>query len=324
MLLLFLLLAVAILYCVRPWRFYFFSGLADHWDPKLMGEWMAWNAHNILHGHILRPDYNANFLYPHEYTLAFSELLWPPSFIYAAVYAFSGNIFLSFNATMLFFWALSGLIMYALLREMGMCRAVSYLGSFIFCLIPYRMRYYVEFNMTLVFVIPFILLLWIRWMKRPSVRNALWFLVAFWIGVTSCLYFTIMAVIMLCFVFAAFMVNHRRLLFVRKFWISLSTIVGGVVLVSAIYLYPYVLLRVYGGYARTAVDYLKHHAQAMQYLNTRCAALIYPFFSTPRVRIEETYLFPGTVLGIWCLFFGRHEHCVLSGRPDHPAWQKIC
>ena len=143
-LVLFVLLAITVLYCVRPWRAYFFTGLADHWDPRLMGEWMAWNAHNILQGHIFRPDYNANFFYPHAYTLAFSELLWPPSFIYAAVYAVSNNLFLSFNATMLFFWALSGLTMYALLRELRLTRSVSYLGSFIFCLMPYRMAYYVD------------------------------------------------------------------------------------------------------------------------------------------------------------------------------------
>lgn len=302
-LLLFVLLAVAILYCVRPWRAYFFTGLADHWDPRLMGQWMAWNAHNILHGHILRPDYHANFFYPHAYTLAFSELLWPESFVYAAVYAFSKNLFLSFNATMLFFWALSGLAMYALLRELGVCRAVSYLGAFIFCLIPYRMRYYVEFNMVLVFVIPLLLLLWIRWLRHPSIRNALWFVAGFWLAATSCLYFTFMTVIMLAFVFAAFVTSQRGLLFKRKFWLSLGTIFGGVAAVSGIYLYPYALLRIHGGYARTTVDYLKHHAQAMHYLDTHCAALIYPLFTTPRTRTAETYLFLGTVLGILALIF---------------------
>lgn len=303
MLLLFVLLAVVILYCVRPWRAYFFTGLADHWDPRLMGQWMAWNAHNILRGHILRPDYHANFLYPHAYTLAFSELLWPESFVYAALYAVSKNLFLGFNASMLFFWALSGLTMYALLRELDVCRAVSYLGAFVFCLLPYRMRYYVEFNMVLVFVIPLLLWLWIRWLRQPDIKNALWFVAGFWLAATSCLYFTFMSVIILCFVFAAFMANHHNLFFARNFWLSLATIVGGVAGVSGVYLYPYALLRIHGGYARTAVDYLKHHAQAMHYLDTHCAALIYPLFTTPRTRTAETYLFPGTVLGILALIF---------------------
>jgi len=303
MLALFVLLAMTVLYCVRPWRAYFYTGLADHWDPRLMGEWMAWNAHHILQGHIFRPDYNANFFYPHAYTLAFSELLWPQSFIYAAVYAFSGNLFLSFNATMLFFWALSGLTLYALLRELQLTRGVSYLGSFIFCLIPYRMAYYVEFNMVLVFIIPLMLLLLIRWLRRPGIGNALGFIVGYWFCATSCLYFTIMAAIMLAFVFVISVANDRSLLHRKDFFITLGIIFCGVAAITAIYLYPYMLLRIHGGYTRTAVDYLKHHAQAMHYLDTRCAALIYPIFATPRVRITETYLFPGTVLGILSVVF---------------------
>jgi len=300
---LFICLAIVILYSVPPWRAYFFTGLADHWDPRLMGEWMAWNAHNILQGHFLLPNYNANFFYPHAYTLAFGELLWPQSFIYAAFYALSHNLFLSFNATMLIFWAISGPAMYLLLRELGLTRGVCYLGAFIFCLMPYRMRYYVEFNMVLVFIIPLLILLWIRWLKQPNIVNALWFIAGFWIAATSCLYFTIMAVIMLGFIFFAYLINHGNLVHQRDFRLSMIVIATGVTLITVVFLYPYVLLRLNGGYTRTAADYLKHHAQAMQYLDTRCAALLNSIFSVPRSRGAETYLFPGTVLGILTLSF---------------------
>ncbi len=300
---LFLCLTIVILYSVPPWRAYFFTGLADHWDPRLMGEWMAWNAHNILQGHVFLPDFNSNFYYPHSYTLAFSELLWPESFIYAAIYFFSHNLFLSFNATMLFFWALSGPVMYLLLRELDLSRCVSYLGAFTFCLMPYRMRYYVEFNMVLVFIIPLLLLLWIRWLKRPNITNALWFIVGFWVAATSCLYFTIMAAIMLAFVFVAYLCNHGNKIYRRDFRISLVIIVAGVAITAVVFLYPYVLLRLNGGYTRSTADYLKHHAQAMQYLDTRSAALLNSIFPTPVPRWSETYLFPGTVLGILTLTF---------------------
>ena len=300
---LFSFLAIIILYSIPPWKSYFFTGLADHWDPRLMGEWMAWNAHNILHGHILLPNYDANFFYPHAYTLAFSELLWPQSFVYAAFYGLSHNLFLSFNATMLFFWAISGPTMYILLRELDLSRAVSYLGAFIFCLMPYRMPYYVEFNMVLVFIIPLLIFLWIRWLKQPTLIHALWFIVGFWIAVTSCLYFTIMASIMLGFIFLAHLSNHRNLIYRRDFQRSLAVIMIGISIIAVVFLYPYALLRLDGGYTRTAADYLKHHAQAMQYLDTRCAALLNSILPVPRPRWSETYLFPGTVLGILTLMF---------------------
>ena len=164
--LLLIVLAITILYVIKPWRAHFFTGLAEHWDTKLMGEWMAWNAHNILKGHFLVPDYHANFYYPHSYTLAFGELLWPQSFFYALLYGFSGNLFFSFNGTMLFFWALSGVAMFALLRSFSISQATSYLGSFIYCLMPYRLAYYVEFNMVLVFILPLMILLLIRFATK--------------------------------------------------------------------------------------------------------------------------------------------------------------
>ena len=119
-----------------------------------MGQWMAWNAHNILQGNFLFPDYHANFFYPHSYTLAFSEMLWPESFLYALFYACTDNLFFSFNATMLFFWALSGVLLFVLLRSLNISFWVSALGGLIYCLMPYRMPYYVEFNMVLVFIFP--------------------------------------------------------------------------------------------------------------------------------------------------------------------------
>jgi len=303
LLILFLLLTITVLYSVPPWRAYFFTGLADHWDPRLMGEWMAWNAHNILQGHILLPNYNANFFYPHSYTLAFSELLWPESFLYAAIYHFSHNLFLSFNATMLFFWALSGPVIYQLLREFSLSRAVCFLGAFIFCLMPYRMRYFVEFNMVLVFIIPLLIWLWIRWLRRPTTGNALWFIAGFWLAATSCLYFTIMAAIILCFISIVYLRNTPDLLHKRQFWVSTSVLAAGCTAIAGIFLYPYVLLRLNGGYTRTTADYLKHHAQAMQYLDTGSSILLRSIFPIPTPRWSETYLFPGTVLCILTLTF---------------------
>ena len=320
---LFFFFVIIILYCVPPWRAYFFTGLADHWDPRLMGEWMAWNAHNILHGHILLPNYNANFFYPHAYSLAFSELLWPESFVYAVFYAISHNLFLSFNATMLLFWAISGPAMYLLLRELDLSRSVSYLGAFIFCLMPYRMRYYVEFNMVLVFIIPLLILLWIRWLKQPNLFYALWFIVGFWIAATSCLYFTIMASIMLGFIFIAYLSSHPNLIYKRNFRNSIVVIVTGVIITAVVFLYPYVLLRLDGGYTRTTADYLKHHAQAMQYLDTHCAALLNSIIHMPVPRGAETYLFPGTVLGILTLTFLTTSLMTFVGKIRLMDWPTI-
>jgi len=299
---LFSFLLLVILYGVKGWKHYFFIGLADHWDPKIMGEWMAWNARNILHGHFLVPDYNANFFYPHSYTLAFSELLWPESFFYAFFYVVSSNPFFSFNATMLFFWALSGILLFILLRTLDITPLISALGSLIYCLMPFRMPYYVEFNMVLVFIFPLMILLLMRWLKDPSWKNALWFCLGYFISATSCLYYTIMAIIIMLFCFLAYLKNNKSLLQNRRFYLSAILITCGVSIISAIYLYPYALLRIQGGYQRSTADYMKYFAQPIQYLDTGSAALL-RWIRIPQHHFAETILFPGTVLSFLVLVF---------------------
>jgi hypothetical protein len=312
-------LALAILYSVKSWSRYFFIGLAEHWDPKLMGEWMAWNAHNILHGHFLLPNYHANFFYPHSYTLAFSELLWPESFFYALFYALTGNLFFSFNATMLSFWALSGITLFALLRMLDISPVVSAFGSLIYCLMPYRMPYYVEFNMVLVFIFPLMILLLVRWLKDPTSINALWFCLGFFISATSCLYYTIMAIIIMVFVSVAFLAGDRTILRNRKFYFSGVLLVFGVLAVSCIYLYPYALLRIQGGYQRSTADYLKYFAQPMQYLDTGCATLL-KWIKIPHPRFTETFLFPGTVLSLLALGFLAYR--IIAFYKKYPSLRK--
>lgn len=302
LLLLFGVLAVFILYGVKGWRGAFFTSLADHWDTKLMGEWMAWNAHNILRGHFLVPDFQANFFYPHSYTLAFGEMLWPESFVYAGFYLLTGNLFFSFNATMLFFWALSGVVLFVLLRMLNISVMVSALGSLVYCLMPYRMSYYIEFNMVLVFVIPLMMIVLLHWLRAPSIRSALWFCLGYLVSVTSCIYFTIMAIIIMVFVFVAFLASHRELLRSREFYVSGALLAVGVLVVSAVYLYPYAVLHFEGGYERSTADYLKYFAQPIHYVDTNHSVLT-DWIKMPIPRPAETILFPGAVLGLMFLLF---------------------
>jgi hypothetical protein len=265
-----------------------------------MGHWMAWNAQYILKGSILFPHYNADYFYPHMYTLAFGEMLWPESFVYAGLWAAGHNRFLAFNGTMLFFWALAGVAMYALLRELKIGRAAGWLGAFIYCLMPFMMAFYIEFNMILTFVIPLILLLFIRWLNAPTIRGALWFCAGFYIAVTSCIYYTYMVAFPLACVFVVHVVNHRDLLKSRRFYLSGAIMVAGVAAIAAAYLYPYVILRLEGGYVRGLKDFQISHAQALHYLNTQSSFLIYRLFEPP-IRWSETYLFPGSVLALLTL-----------------------
>jgi len=295
--LLFAIFTTVPLLAIKPWIHFFSVGLAEHWDSKLMGQWMAWNASNILDGQWLLPNFHANFFYPHSYALAFSELLWPQSFIYAAIYHFSGgNPFLSFNGTMLVFWGISGLAMFAFLRELSFCKAVSFLGGIFYCLIPYHLAYHIEFNMTLMFIIPLFLLAIQRYFKDVSIKNSVLIVVCFIISVTSCVYYTIIVTIPAIFLITAWISSKRKNLWNKNFFALSSQSIFLIIIFSSMFLWPYPVLFSKEGYQRTSTDHAKHHAQPQHYIDVRRSKLSENVINAPRSRTVETILFPGMIL----------------------------
>jgi len=291
---------VFILLSIPNWTDFFSSGLGVHWDTRLMGQWMAWNAHNILDGNFWRPDFNANFFYPHSYSLGFSEPLWPQSFVYAIFYGTTSNPYLSFNGTMLVFWVISGFTMLGLLRELGFNRGISIFGALVFCLIPYRLGYYIEFNMTLVFSIPLLLMLEIRWLRSLTWTNTLLLVAGFWISAMSCIYYTIMVSIPMLMIFLMHLARDGESRRSKQLWIHVLVATVLAIGTIAIFLYPYWVLRVEGEFARTEKDLSRHFAQALHYITPHSGEVDYGLLGIDFGRIpsrwSEAIIFPGAVL----------------------------
>ncbi|MBN1917832.1 MAG: hypothetical protein JW889_07985 [Verrucomicrobia bacterium] len=316
-----LALAVTILFVIHPWAWYFTGGLPTHWDPPTDAAHICWNAHNILHGSVLRPVYNANHFYPHAYTMAFSEPMWPPSFFAAIIYGLTGNPVLTWNATMLFFWALSGVIMYLLLRELPVSRSVAVLGAALCCLIPYRLGYYVELNMVLCFVIPLAYLFLIRWLRRLGRLDAVLFAVALWIAATTCLYYTAIMLVPMPFVVIAFLAGNPAMLRSRRFHATgiLATFLA--MLLCAATLYPYVLLRSIGKYERSVSQQARSSVQPLSYLRPSKNSLIHRF--APKADLGETTVFPGIALSaLACLYWVRRRIVFRRWRGVSPRGQR--
>lgn len=299
--------AAATLVSIPPWIDYFSTGLGEHWDTRLMGQWLAWNASNILQAKVLLPDFNANFFYPHASSLAFSEALWPQSFVYAALSALGFNHFFCFNATMLIFWAISGITMYALLRYFHITRSISFLGGMIFCLMPYRLAYYIEFNMTLVFCIPLIWLAWFRWIDKPALGTSIFVVIVYWLTLTSCIYYTLIALVPVLFLFIAELRTRPGLFKDRQFLIWSGVLLLTIAVQSLLFLRPYIELST-GDYVRDAADHARHYLQAVHYINPQSPLIDYFALGLNLrelpVRLSEVLAFPGTVLALLaCIYW---------------------
>ena len=302
---LFGVLAVVILLVVHPWITHFADGLPAHWDPPNHTTHLCWNAAHILHGRLWAPNYHGNFFYPHAYTLAFDEPFWPPSFISAIVYGLSRDPIVTWNVTTLFVWALSGVTMYAFLRELPVSRGVACLGAAAFCLMPYRLAYYVELNMILCFGIPLTYLFLIRWLRRLRWVDALLLALSFWIAASTCLYYTIILTVPMPFILVGFLVRRPGILRQRRFYLTAALGAGAAAALCLVTLYPYLVLRA-EHYFRTAEEQLRHSTQPLAYLRPSKASLIHRF--APKANLGETVVFPGiTICVLACLYWFRER-----------------
>ena len=90
----------------------------------LLTTWIiSWDADRLRHG--LHAVWNAPFYFPYPRTLAFSENLFGVAFLVAPVYWITGNPVLTYNVAFLFSFALAGLGMYLLVRELTGSRGAA-------------------------------------------------------------------------------------------------------------------------------------------------------------------------------------------------------
>ncbi len=199
-----------------PWPRHFAGGFAHHFDPPFHAWKLTLVARHIRQGHILPPDGNTNCFFPSSRTLYYEALHWPQALVAAGLMAFTDNPVLIYHLVLLLFWAASGLAMAGLLRELGAGRPAAALGAVLFCIIPYRVSYFVEFNMQLVVGLVLFLLCGVRFFRRPGFRNGLGLGMAFWLQATSELYQAIILVLAAPLIFLPLLVARRPRFFLDR------------------------------------------------------------------------------------------------------------
>ena len=115
----------------------------DLGDPLLNAWILAWDADRLLRflgGDFgaLRNFWNANIFHPEPLTLAYSEHLVAQAIQILPVYALTGNIILSYNLVFISTFALSGLGMFLLVREITGSAKAGLVAGLIYAFAPYR------------------------------------------------------------------------------------------------------------------------------------------------------------------------------------------
>lgn len=110
---------------------------------SLLNMWiLGWGAEGlprIIAGDMTIADFaNANIFHPEPLALAFSEHLFGQVLQILPIYHLTGNLILSYNLLFLSTFALSGLGMYLLVRDLTGDRYAAFVAGVLFAFLPYR------------------------------------------------------------------------------------------------------------------------------------------------------------------------------------------
>lgn len=328
-LLVLLLLCSLVVLALWPWPLHFCTGFPDHFDPPFHAWKLQVDADKLLQDHKLVPDTNTNIYYPYANELYFDALLWPQGIVAALLKVAGCGPVLSYNIIFLFFWGMSGLFMYLLLRELDLERLPSFFGAAAMCLIPYRVSYYVEFNMQMCFGLPLFLFFWVRYAKRPGVWNAVGLALAFWLQAVSELYQAVILVLIFPLLALPFLPEiFRKYGRSRRLYISIAAGLVTVVPLCLLYLGPYFSL-FKGGYGRKTKEMMAHSLEPLAYLGKTLTELFF-HLDFQSIKTDEMSVFPSLTLLILVVGYSLYSRRIIQpgmgkseGWPVYLHWLRL-
>ena len=118
---------------------------SDHSDTLLISWIIGWDADRLRHG--LRGLWDAPIFFPYRGTLAFSETMLGLAVFVAPVYWLTADPVLTYNVAFLFAFAIAGVGMYLLARELTGSRAAAFASGMYYAFGPFRMSQYAHVQM---------------------------------------------------------------------------------------------------------------------------------------------------------------------------------
>lgn len=310
----FLLCLVLVAIYTRPLAWDPAHLVPDNTDPRLF----SWVMISVFRNLLTRPHLllHGSGFYPFGSSLTFAEPLVTPALLAGPLHGMSGNPYLAYNLTLLFFWAASGWAMYAVGYGITRRHAAAAVGMLVFTLAPPRLEYAVEFQMEMLFGLPLAVYLLVRFLEAQRPRDLIALLAVFWLQAIAVWYFAVilgcgLAVLALAYALRRWTGWRPR---------ALAAAVAGSMLLLVGLLpvaWPFVVTSRELGLERGLLDALDRSAGPLTYLTTSGTWLER---LVPIRQVAETTLFPGTVaIGLaglaaaWC--WPRR-----AGRPAAGRW----
>jgi hypothetical protein len=234
-------------------------------SDSLLNAWaLGWSFH------ILPRDplslFDANIFFPRPETLAYSEHLFGITLLVGPIFAVTGNLPLAYNVAVLSSFALSGIGMYLLVREITGNRWAALVSGTIFLAAPYRFGHLLQLQLLTLQWFPFVFWCALRFLREgralPLAGTAAFSL----LQALSCNYYMVYLALAVVLFGLSLGLQGRELLDRRKIAL-LALGAAAVTALSLPFLLPYARNRERGFYRRYE-DVVQHSASLRDYFTT--------------------------------------------------------
>ena len=193
----------------------FGTSVPYHSDPYFSMWRLGWVAHAIVHEP--RALFEANIFYPEHHTLAYSDAMLLPGVVLAPLFWAGLNPVAIYNLGLFAAFAMSGLAMFILARQLTGNIAAALVAGVIYAFAPPRFGHYVHLELQMVFWIPLALLMIHRSVLSGRARDGVLLGATVGLQVLSCIYAAIFlvtycAVFVPCLLIATGVHQWRRLI----------------------------------------------------------------------------------------------------------------
>ena len=238
-------------------------GVFDDADAYLMQWNLAQNVHKLSTNPL--DLFNANYFYPHNNTLAYSEHHFLSSLLAFPIIKVFDNPLLALNLLILFSYVISGWATYLLVYRLTKNKLASFLAGLIFAFAPFRAIHFSRLHVVSTQYLPFVLLFLDKiFSEKPRTKNFAFFTLFLILQSFTSLHLTFFILVVVFFmILFNFLINHS--LFNKKviflFLVSFTVLF----LINLPLILPYLQLGNVAGsnryisiyYSPTILDYLK-------------------------------------------------------------------
>src|SRR3954470_1756826 len=261
----------------------------DFGDPLLQMWIMAWDATHLGAGW-----WSANIFAPHPLSLAYSEHLLPQALQAWPIYAATNNPILCYNLIFLSTFALSGLGMFLLGRELTGSAAAGFVAGLAFAFSPYRVASIPHVQVLSSAWMPFVLFGLHRHFATGGVRPLAGAAAAWLAQNLSCGYYLLFFT-PIVFLYIAWELTRRDLWADRQALLRVAVACAAVLAATVPFLLPYLELRRLGFDPRSLDETRRFSADVYAYFTADPNLRLWGPIAQARPK-GEALLFPGLTI----------------------------